>query len=354
MGRGAGMRITLVSWHLPEPDGSAAGRMLWAAVEGLRAEGHDARTVSWREEPPRGDLPAYAQWQPVPAEPRWRTRGRALVRPRWDASRLALDTGGIGIAEEPTSFAAVAAFDRPVLAVHSAAALEMQVSGRLTGWHVQQIRGERRAVRRAGTVLAYSERVARTLRREAVVIPAAIPVPEQPLPIVEEPVAVLLADWRWPPNRIALTRLLEAWQQVSDAVAGARLLLAGAGDPPIGPQPGVEWLGLVDDSSDVLARSAVLAFPCPPSSGPKVKVLEAMALGLPVLTTTAGVEGVVTGEQSAAVVEPEKFAASLTALLKDPQRRTDLAAAGRATVLAHHAPRPAAHARLAALGVRAT
>jgi glycosyltransferase involved in cell wall biosynthesis len=348
------MRITLVSWHVPDPRGSAAGRMLWAAAEGLRAEGHDARTVSWRDNPPEGDLPSFAQWQPLPAEARWRTRGRALLRPRWDAARLELDPTGLGIAEEPTSSAAVAAFDRPVLAVHSAVGLEMRVAGRPTPWHLQQLRAERRATRRADTVLAYSDRVAHTLGRHARVVPAAVPVPDQQISLVDEPVAVLLADWRWEPNRIALTQLLAAWREVSAAVPGARLLLGGAGDPGIGSLAGVEWLGVVGDSVDVLARSAVLAFPCPPSSGPKVKVLEAMALGLPVLTTAHGVEGIVGGEQSAAVVRPAEFAATLTELLLDPARRAELATAGRTTVVAHHAPRPAAQARLAVLAPRAT
>ena len=345
------MTITLVSWHLPDPDGSAAGRMLWAAAEGLRAEGQDVRTVSWRDDPPDRALPAYASWCAVPPEARWQTRGRALVRPRWDAARLGLDPSGIGIAEEPTSFSAVAGFDRPVVSVHSAVRLEIRVNGRATPWHLQQLRAERRATRTADTVLAYSERVAHVLQRRAAVIPAAIPVPERPMAIIDAPVATLLADWRWPPNRVALTQLLEAWRETSAAVPGARLLLGGAGDPGIGTSAGVEWLGVVKDSADVLARSAVLAFPCPPSSGPKVKVLEAMALGLPVLTTPAGVEGIVDGEESAAVVTATEFASTLTALLLDAPRRAALAAAGRAAVLTHHAPQPAARARLAALGI---
>jgi glycosyltransferase involved in cell wall biosynthesis len=161
----------------------------------------------------------------------------------------------------------------------------------------------------------------------------------------------MVADWVWPPNKLALDQLLRSWSDVRRRVAGARLLLAGRGLQArvAAPESGVEVLGPVASSAAVLAKAAVVAFPCPPSSGPKIKVLEALAHGIPVVTTAAGVEGLVGATTGAVVVPPdERFGQELAALLLDPARRSALGRAGRAAVIAAHAPRPAARARVEA------
>jgi glycosyltransferase involved in cell wall biosynthesis len=240
---------------------------------------------------------------------------------------------------------------------HYLAKLDLAALGR-PGWRawrdpraVQDLRAERRYIRRAGVALALSQRVADAMGRPAWPVPIAYTPPDQPLELVDRPVAVMLADWRWAPNQAALRVLLEAWQEVAARVAGARLLLAGRGMHPdgAGPLPDVDVVGAVARVEDVLERAAVVAFPCLPTSGPKVKVLEALAHGLPVVTTRAGIEGIEGGSQGAVVTDRAGFGNALAALLGDPERRSILAKAGRATVLAHHAPVPAARARVAAI-----
>jgi glycosyltransferase involved in cell wall biosynthesis len=219
---------------------------------------------------------------------------------------------------------------------------------------LQDVRAERTLARRAGLVLAYSTRVARHLGDRAQVVPIAYPVPPEPLPVIEAPVAMLMADWLWPPNKMALDRLLGVWPQVKDLLPGATLLLAGRmlSRDAIGSVPGVKVLGSVGASVDVLSQAAVLAFPCPASSGPKVKVLEALAYGVPVVTTPPGVEGLVLGHQEGAVVAaPGDFARALADLLSSPERRALLAQSGRAAVLAHHSPVASAQARLDAFAL---
>ena len=181
-------------------------------------------------------------------------------------------------------------------------------------------------------------------------MPIAYPVPAEALPIVDEPVAALLADWSWPPNHRALEWLLAAWPDVRDAVPAARLLLAGRHleRASVGSMAGVETLGAVASSTDVLARAAVIAFPCPPTSGPKVKVLEALAHGVPVVTTQAGVEGLVVEPGDAVAVDRRHFASGLASLLTEPERRAQMAAGGRRSALAHHDGIPVARARLKA------
>ncbi len=333
------MRLDLLSRHLPLAEGTAAGRILLAAVDGLLQEGCDVTVTSWAPERPTATLPAWCRWAPLSPEPAWRTRGRALVRPRTDAVRVDWQPQGLALADDPLSAPALP--PGGVTTVHYAPTLDLAALGsRLTPSDRQDLRAERRLRR---PVLAYSERVARWCGGTAV--PVAVRVPTAPLELVDAPVAGLLADWTWAPNRVALHTLLTAWPQVRAAVPAARLELAGRGELSVGSLPGVTVLGQVACAADALARWAVLAFPCPPTSGPKVKVLEAAAAGVPVLTTDAGAEGL----RSEALTSPDRFAGALADLLRDPVARAARALQARTDVAHHHAPRPAARARLAVL-----
>jgi glycosyltransferase involved in cell wall biosynthesis len=348
------VKLAVVSYHLPEAEGTAAGRILLATCEGLIAEGHDVTVTSWRLDPPAGDLPSWCTWKELPLASMARRRMRSLWRPRWEAEALGWDPapGAAVVADDPASFPAVARAANPAVTFHFLTRLDARATGRPHGGDVQHARMERKVARRAARVLAYSPRVVDALGR-GTFVPMALRVPAERLPLVDEPVAALLADWSWPPNRWALDRLLAAWPSVRARVPTARLLLAGPGDPSVGTLAGVDVLGRVDRSEEVLSRAAVLAFPCPPSSGPKVKVIEALAAGLPVVTTAAGVEGVITaGDDVAAVAtaDADGFAAALARVLGDPSLRATLADAGVEAIVSSHAPRPAARARIAALG----
>jgi glycosyltransferase involved in cell wall biosynthesis len=261
--------------------------------------------------------------------------------------------GSIPVADDPVSFPAVRRFAGSVLTQHYLTKLDMRALRRFELRDVQDLRAERRNARQADLVLAYSRRVAAALGVAARPIPIAYAIPEEPLPTVDRPIACMLADWRWPPNHYALRELLAGWSEVREAVPGAQLLIAGRhlDESAVGTAAGVEVVGPVAHSTDVLERSAVLAFPCPPTSGPKVKVLEAMAHGLAVVTTAGGAEGAGDGAEPApglVCAEPAAFASQLARVLADPQLRADLATAGRAEVTRVHAPRAAARARVEA------
>ena len=348
------MNLAIVSRHLPEPEGTASGRALWALAKGLVAEGHTIEVCSWWPERPAADLPPWCAWRPLPPEPWARMKLRALLRPRWDAVRVPWRPAGgaVAVADEPLSFPVVAAHHPSVLTVHYLARLDARALGRPGPTQYQDMRAQRRDARAADVVLAYSERVAREAAVPAVPVPVAYDPPPEAAEPVEEPVAALVANWEWPPNRAALAGLLASWPQVQQAVPGAVLLVAGRHSELLAGVNlrGVRMLGAVERSVDVLARAAVLAFPCPASSGPKIKVLEALALGLPVVTTPAGAEGLWGGAGNGLVVAPlPRFAAALAATLGDPEERARLGAAGRQGVIDHHGPVPAARARVAAL-----
>ncbi len=214
---------------------------------------------------------------------------------------------------------------------------------------VQVARSEWIGSRRAGLSLAYSQRVGRYLGTKARIVPIAYPVPNEPIAPVEEPVAAILADWSWPPNQRSLHSLLSCWPQVRQKVPAARLLVAGRNlaDMRIGAEMGVELIGPVSKSEEVLSQASVVAFPCPSSSGPKIKVLEALSYGIPVVATPAGLEGVFAPPGCGSVsVRLRDFGQTLASLLLDPEQRAALGKSGREAVATHHSPTASAQARI--------
>lgn len=347
------MRISVVASELPHPQGTAAGRDLWAWCEGVLALGHELEAWLWYRSPssPEGPVPGWCHYEPVEVGPLWRAHLRALLRPRHE-SRLARwepPPGSVVVADHVFSAAAVTPFPRSVATLHYRTFADALAVRQFKLSYLQTARAERFAGRRAELVLAYSERVGSHLRKRARVVPIAHQPPPDPLPPLDAPVAALMADWSWPPNRRSLTWLLEAWPRVREAVPSAQLLLAGRwlDQMEIGHISGVVKLGEVKNSTDLLQETAVVAFPCPTSSGPKVKVLEALAYGVPVVTTPAGAEGIMVERgQGAVVVEMHDFADALAKLLVDPERRAGLGDSGRRAVVSNHSPLAAARARL--------
>lgn len=354
------MRLVVLSKFLPDPKGSAGSRILHAELVGLRALGHDAALWSWWPGDPYGPLPDWVRWTPLRADTGVRTHLRAIARPRSDVADVGwrVPEDAVALAEDPVSFAAVRGHPASAVTVHYSTWLDQRALRVWRPRQVQDVRLERRVVREAVVPTAYSGRVADHLGHGTRPVPAALAVPRESWSIVEEPVAACVANWDWQPNRVALARLLAMWPLVLEALPAARLLLAGHGDPGIGTVRGVGWLGRVADSAEVLQQAAALVFPCPDTSGPKIKVLEAAASGLPVVTTAAGVEGLhlrafgQCGEPVALLTRPddaEQSARELIEVLGDAARRAALAVSARSGVVAHHAPEVAARARVAAV-----
>jgi glycosyltransferase involved in cell wall biosynthesis len=80
-----------------------------------------------------------------------------------------------------------------------------------------------------------------------------------------------------------------------------------------------------------------------------MKVIEALAYGVPVVTTPAGMEGVVLPDGSCPMVVGEaQFTDGLTGLLRSPALREELGRTGRKSIAEHHSPTAAAAARLQA------
>jgi len=160
-------------------------------------------------------------------------------------------------------------------------------------------------------VLAIHEEEAQLLRRMAPstaveVVPFAMPFGELPPAAVADaapalaPVVLLLATWSWPPNvRGALRFLAEGWAALAAAVPGVRLRIVGKGAPAslraaaaaAPASASIEWLGYVPDLAAVWAGADALLVPLWEGAGVRVKIVEALAAGVPIVATPLGAEG---------------------------------------------------------------
>jgi polysaccharide biosynthesis protein PslH len=123
-----------------------------------------------------------------------------------------------------------------------------------------------------------------------------------------------------------------------------RLSLAG----PYAPRevrdlqgPNLRFLGAVRDLEGLLRRTSVVMAPVRTGGGMRMKVLHAMALGRPVVTTRRGAEGLDVGETPPPVEIAENavgLAEACVGLLRDAAARQSLGARARRYVELHHSP----------------
>ena len=84
--------------------------------------------------------------------------------------------------------------------------------------------------------------------------------------------------------------------------------------------------GFVDDVRPFYAKGAVFIVPLRSGGGMRLKILEAMAMGKAVVSTTIGAEGIraAHGKEILLADDPESFADYTCNLLKDPDLRRQL------------------------------
>jgi polysaccharide biosynthesis protein PslH len=142
----------------------------------------------------------------------------------------------------------------------------------------------------------------------------------------------------YPPNEHGLERFLrEGWREVMAARPGARLRVVGSGATAeakalTAATPGAEFVGFVDDLAAEIRASCLTIVPLWAGGGTRLKVVEGMASGRPIVGTGLGVEnvGFESGRHGIVAESPAGLAAGIVELLAQPQRRTELGRAARA------------------------
>ena len=128
------------------------------------------------------------------------------------------------------------------------------------------------------------------------------------------------------PNRDAFEWFVaRAWPRLKQQRPQLRFFVLGPNPTPAmfalaRNNPGVELLGEISDIRPYLARANVFVAPLRMGSGLRVKILEAMAAGIPVVTTSTAAEGipVQSGVNAMMADDPAIMAESIDLLLSDP------------------------------------
>jgi glycosyltransferase involved in cell wall biosynthesis len=146
------------------------------------------------------------------------------------------------------------------------------------------------------------------------------------------------------PNKDGMRWFLDdIWDRIRLNSPDALLTIAGRASDELfasDPARGIDVIGLFDDPAQLLANASVVIVPLRHGSGTRVKILEAFAHGLPVVSTSIGAEGldVVRGESILIADDPEEFALHVVRLFQDPDYATRIASAGHALFLAKYSP----------------
>ncbi len=249
------------------------------------------------------------------------------------ASALAdAEDRGRVIADGPIAAAALARLARRRAVIYNAHNLESGFRGELGDAgesHVRALaRFERGLLARAAESWMVSERdlegaralcPSARLRYAPNVVDVAAIAPVAPR--VDACRALFVANFAYEPNLLGLRFLLEqvlprVWAQLPDA----RLALVGAGlERAPSEDARVEALGFVEDLAHVYASASCAVVPLLQGGGTPLKLIEALAYGLPVIATPRAVAGlqVRDGEHCLIAGTGEAFAAALARVLRD-------------------------------------
>lgn len=215
-------------------------------------------------------------------------------------------------------------------------------------------RFEREALAGFTRVVAVSERDAKKFTADGLATARAIPTGVDldffswQAPADGAPTVVFTGSMDWEANVDGIRFYIEeVWPLVRARVPEAQLRVVGKNPPGSLVQrgtPGVSFTGFVDDVRDHARDAQAFVIPLRVGGGTRIKAFEAMAMGLPVVSTTIGIEGldVEDGTHFLRADGAEALADATCRLIADAALRLKLSRAARELVEAQFGHRVAA------------
>lgn len=367
--------VIVVSAEAPDPFGNAVGRWYYVLAKGLTSRGHKVRWLAATSsqlyaERARArfnnseiDLRLYPYQTRTMLRRKWRT----ILRPYsyFISDRLVQDLkteleNGYDVLDLQHTWTGWLGIGVPaaVLSVLALARIDLQWTGGTSAMGVVagaiMRRTERRLIRSFNALRALTPRDARVVQRlnrraQIFTVPLAIDPSLYQFRIEDSPTPTvgLIGSMNWQPTRSAAIRLLKTiWPGVRARRADARLLIVGwearKSLAEFVDAPGVTIIENVPDSEPHFRQISVLAYPAVAGSGMKVKILEAMAYGVPVVTTGEGIEGIdaLDGVHALVSDQDEGLVGRIVNLLNKEDARREIRLAARRLLEERYSPGP--------------
>ena len=166
---------------------------------------------------------------------------------------------------------------------------------------------------------------------------------ERSFAFIHQPLSLFhIGSMEWQANEQGVLWFLQkVWPLLLVKYPQAQFHLAGKGLSKSDPrffQTGVVNHGEVPDAEDFMHQHGIMVVPIQAGSGIRIKTLEAMALGVPVVSTSVGAQGlsVTSGTEMFIADQPQQFADAIATLLANPAQAQTLTTQARAYVEQHH------------------
>lgn len=139
---------------------------------------------------------------------------------------------------------------------------------------------------------------------------------------LKHPTLFHIGSLDWTPNQEGLIWFLEkCWPKINDKFPELKFYIAGRNAPYWFKRkmdlPNVVFEGEVPDAYDFMNSKSIMVVPLFSGSGMRIKIIEGMALGKPIITTSIGTEGISTtaGENIMLAETADEFVSSISELI---------------------------------------
>lgn len=146
-------------------------------------------------------------------------------------------------------------------------------------------------------------------------------------------------DWR--PNQEAVRKIETLLPQIRKQLPEIRFRVVGkkaALHIQDNPSLGIEVQGYVKNLKEFVAEQGILISPILSGSGVRIKLLEMMALGIPIVTTKAGAQGLFDTSVVRIAETDSEWIAAIYELASDENKRKILGQKGQSSITLHHNP----------------